>query len=98
MKISNVSEMRALDRRAIEEFGIIEELLMENAGEALYFVLSEHQKVRGRRFVVLCGMGNNGGDGFVVARKIHSVGGEAKVWILGDRNRYRGAAKSNLHG
>ena len=39
MKISSVSEMRALDRTAIEEFGIAEELLMENAGQAVYFVM-----------------------------------------------------------
>ena len=39
MKVSRVSEMRALDRTAIEEFGIVAELLMENAGQAVYYVL-----------------------------------------------------------
>ena len=39
MKVSTVSEMRSLDRTAIEEFGVVEELLMENAGQAAYFAL-----------------------------------------------------------
>jgi NAD(P)H-hydrate epimerase len=96
MKISRVSEMRALDRTAIEKFGIKEELLMENAGEALYFVLSKEFGIEGKRFVVLCGVGNNGGDGFVVARKIHSSGGTVKIFILGDQDKFKGAAKVNL--
>jgi len=97
MKISKVSEMRALDRTAIEKLGIKEELLMENAGEALYFVLSQALGIKDKKFVVLCGIGNNGGDGLVIARKIHSNGGLAKVFILGDPAKYRGAAKMNLH-
>jgi ADP-dependent NAD(P)H-hydrate dehydratase / NAD(P)H-hydrate epimerase len=96
MKVSNVSQMRSLDTRAIEEFGIKEELLMENAGDAVYVVLSEEIGIAGKRFVVLCGGGNNGGDGFVVARKIHSVGGAVKVFLLGNPKSYRGAAKLNL--
>lgn len=96
MKISRVSEMRALDRTAIEKFGIIDELLMENAGGAVYFTLLKELGIRDKKFVVFCGVGNNGGDGFVVARKIHSNGGSVKVFILGDKNRFRGAAKVNL--
>ncbi len=89
--------MRELDRKAIEVYGIKEELLMENAGDALYFVMRNKMGISGRRFVVFCGLGNNGGDGFVVARKLHSNGGFVKVFILGDQNKYRGAAKLNLH-
>jgi len=96
MKISRVSEMRDLDRTAIERFGIAEELLMENAGEALYFVLLKEFGIRGKRFIVFCGIGNNGGDGFVIARKIHSHGGSVKVFILGDPSKFKGAAKLNL--
>jgi len=51
--------------------------------------------VAGRRFAVFCGSGNNGGDGLVVARKIHSNGGEARVFLLGDGARMKGAAKRN---
>jgi hydroxyethylthiazole kinase-like uncharacterized protein yjeF len=96
MKISRVSEMRELDRTAIEKFGVKEELLMENAGEALYFVLSQEFGIKDKRFLVFCGIGNNGGDGFVIARKIHSSGGTVKLFILGDPSRYKSAAKMNL--
>ncbi|MCG6879807.1 MAG: NAD(P)H-hydrate dehydratase [Deltaproteobacteria bacterium] len=96
MKISSVTEMRELDRTAIETYGIKEELLMENAGDALYFVILQKMGILCRRFVVFCGLGNNGGDGFVVARKLHSNGGLVKVFILGDQKKYRGAAKLNL--
>jgi len=97
MKATTVSEMRELDRTAIEKFGIPEEILMENAGEAAYFALSKEFGIRGKRFLVFCGMGNNGGDGFVIARKIHSSGGAVKVCVLGDPGKFRGAAKLNFH-
>jgi hydroxyethylthiazole kinase-like uncharacterized protein yjeF len=96
MKVSRVSEMRALDRTAIEKFGIAEELLMENAGEAAYFVLLNEFGIKDKNILVFCGLGNNGGDGFVVARKIHSNGGAVKVFILGDQSKFKGAAKINF--
>ena len=96
MKVSSVSEMRALDRTAVEEFGIAEELLMENAGQAVYFVMLNQLGIAGKRFVVFCGTGNNGGDGLVVARKIHSNGGAVKVFLLGDRAKFKGVARLNL--
>jgi hydroxyethylthiazole kinase-like uncharacterized protein yjeF len=96
MKVARVSEMREMDRSAIEQYGLSDAILMENAGHGAYGVLSREVGVRGKTFTVLCGLGNNGGDGFVVARKIHSDGGEAKVLILGEKNRYRGAAAANL--
>lgn len=95
MKVSRVSEMRELDRKAIEEFGIVAELLMENAGQAVYFALLKEFGIEGKHFVVFCGLGNNGGDGFVVARKIHSSGGAVEVFVLGDPGRFKGAAKTN---
>ena len=59
MKISTVSQMRALDQRAIDEFGIRAEFLMENAGHAAYFALRQEFGIRGKRFLVFCGTGNN---------------------------------------
>ncbi len=97
MRISTVQQMRNLDATAIEKFGIPEEILMENAGDAAYFVLLTRFGLPGRTFLVFCGGGNNGGDGFVVARKILSSGGRAKVFILGDRDAYGGAARMNLN-
>lgn len=96
MKVAKVAEMRNLDRRAIEEFGISQEVLMENAGEAAYFVISRELGVRDKIFTLFCGVGNNGGDGFVVARKIHSNGGEVKVFLLGKREELKGPAKKNF--
>jgi hydroxyethylthiazole kinase-like uncharacterized protein yjeF len=96
MKVSRVSEMRNLDRKATDDFGITQELLMENAGEAAYFVILREFGVRGRKFVVFCGVGNNGGDGFVVARKIHSTGGMVRVFFLGESDKLEGVAKKNF--
>lgn len=96
MKVTRVTEMRSLDRYAIEKLAIPEEILMENAGGASYFVLLKEFGIKDKKFVVFCGIGNNGGDGFVVARKIHSNGGDVKVFILGDAAKFKGAAKKNL--
>jgi NAD(P)H-hydrate epimerase len=96
MKVSKVSEMRELDRTAVKKFGIAEELLMENAGHAMYSVMSKKCGIKGKKYLVFCGIGNNGGDGFVIARKVHSNGGAVKVFILGDRGKYKGAARTNL--
>ncbi|GAF71736.1 unnamed protein product, partial [marine sediment metagenome] len=97
MKVSRVHEMRDLDRRAIEEYGIVQEILMENAGQASYFTILKELGVKNKNFVIFCGDGNNGGDGLVVARKIHSNGGKVSVFILGDRSKFKGAAKQNFN-
>ncbi|MBN1636804.1 MAG: NAD(P)H-hydrate dehydratase [Deltaproteobacteria bacterium] len=96
MKVSRVTEMRAMDRTAIERYGIIDEILMENAGQAVHFTILQRFGIANKRFLVFCGIGNNGGDGFVVARKILSTGGMPKVIILGDKGKYQGSAKRNL--
>jgi ADP-dependent NAD(P)H-hydrate dehydratase / NAD(P)H-hydrate epimerase len=96
MKISTVAEMRELDRRATTDFGISTEILMENAGEAAYHVIRSVFGVRDRNFLILCGSGNNGGDGFVVARKLHSNGAAVRVILLNNRAKYQGAARQNL--
>ncbi len=96
MKVATTEEMRAMDRYAIETLGIPDEILMENAGIAAYYALAGEMDIAGRRFAVFCGGGNNGGDGFVVARKIHSGGGIVKVFLLAEKNRCKGAARKNL--
>ncbi len=96
MKVSKVTEMRSLDRYAIENLSILQELLMENAGEASYFVILNEFGIKNKKFVIICSIGNNGGDGFVAARKIHSNGGDVKIFILGDVNKFKGAAKINF--
>ncbi|MDQ5986706.1 MAG: Bifunctional NAD(P)H-hydrate repair enzyme Nnr [Syntrophus sp. SKADARSKE-3] len=96
MKVARVKEMQEMDKHAISELDIPEEILMENAGMAAISVIDREMGIRGKRYAVICGIGNNGGDGFVVARKIHSNGGCPRVFILGDEERFRNAAASNL--
>jgi ADP-dependent NAD(P)H-hydrate dehydratase / NAD(P)H-hydrate epimerase len=96
MKIASVAEMRFMDRQAIEKLGIAETILMENAGLAAVNLLQKETGIRDKKFVIFCGSGNNGGDGLVVARAIHSQGGRVKVFLLGDKNKFRGAAQTNL--
>jgi len=96
MKISSVAKVRDLDWTAGEKFGLTDELLMENAGLAAYGVIQNEIGIEERRFVVFCGVGNNGGDGFVIARKIHSNGGQVHVYIVGNRKRFAGPAAMNL--
>ncbi len=77
------AEVRELDRRAIEEYGIPGVVLMENAGRAVaeeaLKMLPTHDT---KRVAILCGKGNNGGDGFVAARHLHNHGVEVKVFLL----------------
>jgi len=88
--------MQALDKTAIEKYGMTQALLMENAGMAAFSILSEKTDVQNKKYVVFCGIGNNGGDGLVVARKIHSNGGQVQVYLIGDAARFSGAAALNL--
>jgi NAD(P)H-hydrate epimerase len=95
MKVSSVEEMRAMDRRAGQEFGISEEILMENAGRAAFEVMVRQWGIAGKRFPIFCGAGNNGGDGLVVARHILSAGGAPRVFLLGNPEKFKGAAGTN---
>lgn len=96
MKVCRVEEMRDLDQRAIKDYGISEDLLMENAGLASFHVIKEEFGIGCRRFLIICGIGNNGGDGLVVARKLHSMGGRIQIIFIGDPSKFKGAARRNL--
>jgi hydroxyethylthiazole kinase-like uncharacterized protein yjeF len=97
LKVSTVGQMREMDRMAVEKYGISHVQLMENAGHAIYFVILQHYgDVRGKRFVVFTGPGNNGGDSLVVARKLYSMGAIVKVFLLADPSKYKGPARDNF--
>ena len=73
MKITTADEMREIDRVTTARFGVQSITLMENAGSAVAQFILEHYR-HANRIAVICGKGNNGGDGFVVARKLHRAG------------------------
>lgn len=85
------AQVRELDRTAIEDFGIPGAELMERAGRAAYRLLRERWP-DARDVTVLCGVGNNGGDGFVVARCAQMDGLRVRVLQLGDAQRLHGDA------
>jgi ADP-dependent NAD(P)H-hydrate dehydratase / NAD(P)H-hydrate epimerase len=96
MKIVSVSEMREIDRVTSERFGVPALTLMENAGSAVAeFVLSCYPSIK--RIGVICGKGNNGGDGFVAARKLHDAGKEVRVLLLVEPSELRGDAAEMLN-
>lgn len=95
MKVSRVEEMHAMDHQAIRQYGLEDVLLMENAGEAVYDTIAHEQVIRGRTFVIVCGTGNNGGDGLVAARKLYSAGGQVTVILMGDPSKFPPAAQRN---
>ena len=87
-------DVREIDRRAVEEFGLAIVVLMENAGAGVARRLIE-SGVEGP-VVVCCGKGNNGGDGFVIARHLESHGLDVRVLLAGSPAVVTGAARTNL--
>ena len=95
--VFTAAEMRALDARAIGTLGISGPRLMENAGRgAAALIAREQAPIRGKRVLVLCGKGNNGGDGFVVARHLKAKGAKVRVLLLGSRVEVKGDAAHAL--
>jgi ADP-dependent NAD(P)H-hydrate dehydratase / NAD(P)H-hydrate epimerase len=91
MKIVTAEEMRAIDRVTSERFGVPSLTLMENAGSAVAeYVLDRYAAAQ--KIAVLCGKGNNGGDGFVAARVLHQKGKTVNVMLLADPAELRGDA------
>ena len=91
MKIVSAAEMRAIDRATSERFGVPSLTLMENAGSAVArFVLTDYPQAG--RIGIVCGKGNNGGDGFVAARKLTEAGRAVRVLLLCDPTELRGDA------
>lgn len=87
MKIVTAAQMRALDARTTDELGLSSEMLMESAGRGVVAEITKRVGSRGdgRLVTVLCGVGHNGGDGFVIARELHYCGFQVFVYTVGDR-------------
>jgi len=91
------AEIRAFDRYAIETLGVPGVVLMENAGRQIAEVARAMLAGRAKpRVVILAGPGNNGGDGFVVARHLAMAGIRAEVALLAPREKIVGDADTNL--
>ena len=96
MKACFVSQMREIDTMASEIGGIPSIVLMENAAIACINALKDDFGVmHGRRVAVFCGKGNNGGDGFAIARHLYNSGAEVSVYLVCG-NEFKGDAKINF--
>jgi NAD(P)H-hydrate epimerase len=97
MRILNAAQMREADRFTIDDIGIPSLVLMENAGRQVVAAIEAAYETRlDGRVAVLCGRGNNGGDGFVVARTLVQRGVDASVFVIGPLAEVRGDARINL--
>jgi NAD(P)H-hydrate epimerase len=90
-------EVREFDRWAISEMNIPGVVLMENAGRSCAEVVRERLKgIKKAKVCIFCGTGNNGGDGYVIARHLFNSGIEVTVVICGDKGKISGDAATNL--
>ncbi len=97
MRVLNSAQMREVDRRTIEEIGIPAIVLMETAGrQVVNAIEATFESLASMRVAVLCGRGNNGGDGFVVARTLAERGIDVSIYLLGQAADVKGAARTAL--
>lgn len=90
-------KIRLIDSLAINDYKIPSLILMENAGiKSAEIILKDIPNFVTAKAVVLCGKGNNGGDGYVIARHLANAGISTKVFLFSDRNQISGDAKTNL--
>lgn len=97
MQLAKPEEMRELDAATIEEYGISGAVLMENAGRAVVrYILEAYEDVEDLKVAVLAGAGNNGGDGFVIARNLIPYVDKVTVYLAANADDIQGDAALNL--
>ena len=96
MRVLTPAQMREAERRTIEDFGVSSLHLMERAGEAVVAAIEAHVENRPGAVTVLCGRGNNGGDGWVVARLLRDRGWDVHGVLFGRVDDVTGDARANL--
>ena len=97
MYLVTASEMQKMDRLTIESFGIPSRVLMENAGRGATQILFEKfDGLKNKKVGIVAGRGNNGGDGFVIARYLAQKGIKATIYLLSKRAKIKGDAAANL--
>jgi ADP-dependent NAD(P)H-hydrate dehydratase / NAD(P)H-hydrate epimerase len=97
MRILTAAEMQRIDRLTSEKFGVPSLTLMENAGRGVVEFLQERfAPLSSHKITVLCGRGNNGGDGLVVARMLRGRGLQPRVILFAEPQNVKGDAAANL--
>ncbi|MEJ2634799.1 MAG: NAD(P)H-hydrate epimerase, partial [Calditrichia bacterium] len=97
LNIVTSDEMREMDRHTIEDLGVPGVVLMENAGVGTYRIIKNMVKDLSEPLVfVFCGKGNNGGDGFVIARHLWDSGCEVHIFIIAEETDISGDARTNF--
>lgn len=98
MYIGGQKDLQQLDRYTMEQFGLPGIVLMENAGNVVVQEMVEKFPDRSTKFVVLAGAGNNGGDGYVIARRLHDLGySNTMLCLTVDREKIKGDAKVHFN-
>ena len=95
MKIATVGQAAAMDSKAESEYALPQLILMENAAGAACRVIGRKLSIEGTNFLVLCGSGNNGGDGLALARLLYSAGGAPLVLMTSSPEKLSGPALEN---
>ncbi|MFH1963859.1 MAG: NAD(P)H-hydrate dehydratase [bacterium] len=97
MKIVTRKQMQEIDQATSERYGLSGAILMENAGIQVFLAIKEYlQQIDAERIAVLCGGGNNGGDGFVIARHLFNHGARVKIYLFVPEENVSGDALINL--
>jgi len=97
MKLVTAEQMRTLDRTAINKIGIPGIVLMENAAHGVYEIIASRAvPLAGKKACIVCGRGNNGGDGFALARILLNAGAKPVVVLAADPGKVSGDARINF--
>jgi ADP-dependent NAD(P)H-hydrate dehydratase / NAD(P)H-hydrate epimerase len=96
MLVVTANEMRAIDRATIEEYGVPGAVLMDAAGKGTADVVAALRPPAGLRVAIVCGSGNNGGDGYVIARHLHNRGAVVRLYLAAPRAKIAGDADLHL--
>jgi len=93
IKVLSANQCREIDKKAINDIGIPEIVLMENAASEV----CKKIRCKGKSFLILCGKGNNGGDGLALARKLLLQERKVKIYIISNDNKYTESFTCNLN-
>jgi ADP-dependent NAD(P)H-hydrate dehydratase / NAD(P)H-hydrate epimerase len=98
MLLVTARQMQEMDRQTIESFGIPGLVLMENAGRGSFdFLIEQFKDIKKQKIAIFAGRGNNGGDGFVIARYLMEQGIAVTCFLLSSKDKVQGDAKSNMN-